>query len=215
MIHSGTGAEHGDAIARAHAELAGRSEFQTSLPNFKPPETPHWLIALGEFLRHHWPAIKWALWALVALVLLFVAWSLIRAYWPAFAHRMRRPRPVSETQTSDWRPAPVAARRLLEESDALAAQGLYAEAVHLLLLRSIEDIEAQRPHLVRPTFTSREIGSLDALPQAARTVFAGIAHVVERALFACAPVDQSDFARCRKDYEAFAFPALWRTDGAR
>ena len=45
---------------------------------------------------------------------------------------------------------PIAiARRWLEEADALAGKGQFEEAVHLLLYRSIEDIEKQRPDLLR------------------------------------------------------------------
>lgn len=215
MMQSGTGPESDAALVRAHADFLARPEFQTTLPTFRPPETPHWMVDLGAFLVRHWTVIRWALWVVLALLLLFVVYSLVRAYWPSVKLRSRRPRPAPAAPPVAWRPAPAAARELLKESDELAARGLYGEAVHLLLLRSIADIEGQRPHLLRRAFTSREIGRLDALPEAARRAFAGMAAVVERALFAGAAVDAADFDRCRRTYEAFAFPAVWRTDGAR
>src|SRR3546814_12270255 len=56
---------------------------------------------------------------------------------------------------------------------SLAASGHYAEAVHLLLRRSIEEIERRRPHLVRPALTSRDIADSAAIPLDARRVFSG------------------------------------------
>ena len=149
------------------------------------------------------------MWVLLAMAALYGAYALYRSY-----RGWLKAEPSRVADPEDWRPAPATARRLLEDSDALAARGRYAEAVHLLLLRSIEDIEAQRPHLLRPTFTSREIGRLEALPSSARSAFGGIAAVVERAVFAETPIDASAFMRCRKEYEAFAFPGQWRTGGA-
>ena len=46
-----------------------------------------------------------------------------------------------------------AARARLADADALAAAGRFAEAVHLLLYRSVDDISDRRPGLVRPAMT--------------------------------------------------------------
>jgi hypothetical protein len=101
------------------------------------------------------------------------------------------------------------ARALLEEADALAAVGRYAEAVRLILHRSIEDIEGRRPRLVKPAYTAREIGRLTDIPQNARDVFVGIAGVVEKSFFGGQALDADGFAACRKAYERFAFPGAW------
>jgi hypothetical protein len=101
------------------------------------------------------------------------------------------------------------ARALLDEADRLAAAGRYAEAVRLILHRSIEDIEGHRPRLVRPAYTAREIGRLSDIPDNARNVFVGIAGVVEKSFFGGQGLDAAGFADCRKAYEAFAFPGAW------
>ena len=65
-------------------------------------------------------------------------------------------------------------------TDALAAQGRYDAATHLLLKRSVGQIAAARPGLVEPATTARELAALGALPDAARAAFGIIAVRVER-----------------------------------
>ena len=98
---------------------------------------------------------------------------------------------------------------LLADADALAARGLYAEAAHILLLRSVQDIEKRQPNAVRVSLTTREIMALKALPDAARPAFSRIGRTVESSLFGGAPVDSDAFAECRQAYEAFALPDAW------
>ena len=104
----------------------------------------------------------------------------------------------------DWVPDQAVARQLLEEADALAAQGRFGEAAHLLLYRSIEDIAARCPELLRPSTTTREIGAFDALSQRARQAFGVIAGHVEASFFARRPLDRSAWDSSREAYRAFA-----------
>ncbi len=62
-------------------------------------------------------------------------------------------------------------RSWLDEADALAAKGRFAEAIHHLLLRSVEDIARRRPKLVRPALTSRELSASDGIPAARRAIY--------------------------------------------
>ena len=93
--------------------------------------------------------------------------------------------------------------------DRLAGEGRFAEAVHLLLFRSIEDIEAKRPHAVKPALTSRDILELKGLPAAARLALSRLVSTVEWSFFGGRPVGAGDFATCRRAYEEFAFPDAW------
>lgn len=202
------------AFLHAHANLIARSDYQFTLPDFTAPKVPDWLQALAHFLQNNWFAIKWGIWIVAGLIVCYAIYVLIRKFWPLLAKIKPIAAGPQETQ-EEWRPTPAQARQLLSESDALAARGLYSQAVHLLLLRSIEDIDERRPHLVRPMLTSREIAGLGALPEQARAAFGGIARVVERTLFAGDDIGAAEFARCRRDYESFAFPALWQIGAAR
>lgn len=204
----------GEAFAKAHAALLGQPGYQFAMTEYKPQPQAAWIRELTQFLQDHWPAIRIGFWIVAGVIILAVFTVLVRTYWPAISQWRFRRKPKHEataaTAAEAWRPTEAQARRLLEDSDALAAQGLYSEAVHLILLRSIEDIQERRPKLVRPTFTSREIGMLQALPEQARAAFSGITRVVERGLFAGASIGPDDFARCREDYRAFALEPVWR-----
>jgi hypothetical protein len=101
-------------------------------------------------------------------------------------------------------------RSWLDEADALAAQGKFAEAIHHLLFRSIEDISSRRPNLVRPALTSREIAASRAIPSRAGELFASIARLVERSLFGGRAVGEGDWLEARTAYADFALAKAWR-----
>ena len=122
------------------------------------------------------------------------------------AIRQRRVKPEAEA----WRPEEAAAEQLLDEADVLASQGRYDEAAHLLLYRSIGEIDAHRPDLVRPALTSREIAGHTALPSRPAAAFSRIAALVERSLFARRPLGLDDWQDCRAAYREFAFADGWQ-----
>jgi hypothetical protein len=195
----------------AYAALMQHSDLQFSFPGFEVPKPPKWLEMLVRMLGKHWTILGWICWIVVALIVLGALVALIMQFWPIVARRLSASKPAVAEQESLWRPTAAQARELLQESDSLAAQGRFAEAVHLLLLRSIEDIERRRPRLLRPTLTSREIGLLQAIPNAARAAFSSLARVVERARFADLPISAAEFQTCRNEYESFALPPNWQS----
>jgi hypothetical protein len=164
-----------------------------------------WLdIVVGRGL----PAVKIAFWIGVAVIVLLLIWLIARELLGVTWARRRREKKASLTLAVG--PDPVRARALLENADRLAAQGRFDMAVRLILHRTVEDIEARRPRLLRPALTARDIASLEALPAAARSAFARIAAVVEFSAFAGQPIGRSAFDNCREAYEAFAVPGAWR-----
>lgn len=208
---SGSAAAHHD-LAWAHQQLLHDSGLQFAFKAAPKQTPPGWLealfVAIGKAIVWMLPFLKVVFWVGLAAAVLFIAFAVWREVDPKrFA---RRTRPVNLTGEEGWRPTVEAARVLLADADRLAAEGRFAEAVRTLLHRSIEDIRGARPDLVRPALTSRDIAALDALPQSARPAFAAIAQVVERGFFGGYPVGPDDFARCRRDYEAFALPGAWR-----
>ena len=99
-----------------------------------------------------------------------------------------------------YQPAQAQARILLDEVDKLAAEGRFGEAVHTLLFRSIQDIDRNRPNVVRRSLTAREIGSLSVLTAKARTAFSTIAGVSELAHFGGVSVNKTGFETARSAY---------------
>jgi len=120
-------------------------------------------------------------------------------YETRFAGPVIKKKPEAE-EVPLYQPAQAQARILLDEVDRLAAEGRYGEAVHTLLFRSIQDIDRNRPNVVRRSLTSREIGNLSILTQEARTAFSTIAGVSELAHFGGVSVNEAGFQTARKAY---------------
>ncbi len=181
--------------------------------NTKPPEIPGWLQALGKFLRAvfepigralgvSWPVLQWILLAVVAAFILYAAWRFsepLRLGWK---------KKEQAATKSEWRPDEAEALALLEDADRLAAEGKFDEATHLLLRRSVQQIQAARPDWVRRASTAREIAGIAALPDKARGAFATITARVERSLFALRSLDAADWQAARNAYAEFALERL-------
>jgi hypothetical protein len=165
--------------------------------------------ALAQFLDAIFPLLKFLFWLGVAAAVLLLILAIARRVqdgrwsWP-------RRRPKQAEAPPSWRPEDAPARALLSEADALAAQGRYAEAAHLLLFRSIEDIDTRRPNLVRPALTSRDIAGAPVLPPGPKTSFSSIVMMVERSLFGGRTLGESEWRECRAAYEDFAFASAWK-----
>jgi hypothetical protein len=200
-------ASTGAGFDAAHQAVAADGALQFALKgNEPPPPPPGWLRPLLEVLEFLSPAFVIIFWAGLAAIVLAILWFIARE-----VIRIRLPAKTDKLILEDdgWRPAPAAALALLSDADALAAQGRFDEAVHLLLLRSINDIDGRLPNTVRPAFTARDIEGMSRLPAAARPAFTRIARVVESSLFGGRSVDRTAWTDCRQAYEAFAFPQAW------
>ncbi|HET8611141.1 MAG TPA: hypothetical protein VFL92_00050 [Sphingomonas sp.] len=198
----------GDAFARAHARLLADRSIQFDLPKRAEPHIPEWLKALGRLIEAAWPVIRVLVWFAVAALLIALVWIIASRFLDVRLPWAKRGE-TSEAEP-EWRPEAAPARALLAEADALAAQGRYGEAAHLVLERSIEDIVRRRPKLVRPATTSRDLAHAPELPAAARPAFAAIAQVVERSLFGARAADREAWSRARAAYADFALPGNWR-----
>ena len=200
--------ESAASFAEAHRRLLADSSIQFELVPYQQPESPAWLRGLGEFLEAIFPVLRILFWVGVAALALYILYVVARrlsgSQWP-WAKRA-----PEEDQEESWRPAEAPARALLREADVLAAEGRFSEAAHLLLFRSIEEIESRRPKLVRPALTSRDIAGAPELPNEPRRAFSTIVKLVERSLFGECMLGEQDWRECRTAYESFAFAGAWR-----
>lgn len=210
------GAAFGDParVEAAHRAVRADSSIQFDLPWYKPEinQPPRWLTelfaALGRFVDWVGSGWKVLMWAAIAAVVIALVLALFPAVREWFAARLLR-RNEAAAEPPRWAPEAGAARALLDEADRLAAAGRYAEAVRLILHRSIEDIEKWHGDSLRPSLTSRDIARFDGqgfagLSETARAVFRRIVADVERSLFGGNALGEADWTRARADYAGFA-----------
>jgi hypothetical protein len=218
-------------FASAHQALKADPAIQFNLtPTPAPPKPPPWLQEFIEWLKvivkpvqqfFDWigsmmpdaPFARFLLWTVLAIA----AAAFLALIYVRIRHgRWRLPWGKGEAseflpaEEEEWQPEAAPVRSWLEEADALASKGRFAEAIHHLLLRSIEDISRRRPRLVRPALTSRELSLSDGIPLAARELFAAIASQVERSLFGGRDVGRADWDHARAAYADFALARAWR-----
>lgn len=205
-----------ELIDPGYSQTIAGGEIQTAFPPPPPPPppTPEWLKslfnAIGDFFQWSAPAAKPLMWIAVATLLLFLLYHFV----PAFARWVdnlpfRRKAGDADAEDGAGFAEAGAARALLAEADALAAEGRYAEAVHLLLYRSVEDIEGRRPGLVKPAMTSRDLAAARALPPVAQGAFSRIARAVEISLFGGRAIDAGAWQTCRSAYAELTVPKNW------
>lgn len=210
------------AIADAIAEVKTDASYQFRISPSPPPQPPsafgRWLESLFDWLggeaRPVVRVIGWLLIGALALFLLYLFVPVVRETVDNALARLRQRKGLTVAGDQDWQPDSAAARNLLAEADALAAAGRFDEAAQLLLTRSLEEISARHPGLLKPALTARAIAAIDALPDLARTAFGRIAEAVERSRWARRALAEPDWQSARAAYEDFAFGGHWRARAA-
>lgn len=202
-VGEGAGGGVPDGVAAAHARMLADRSLQFDFTAFKAPQPPAWAKWIGELFEAVAPLLGYLFWIGVAVAAGLILYMIGREIMTRAG--LRRPavhRAAMPVQ--DFRPTAEQARVLLADADALAGEGRFAEAAHLLLLRGVQDIRDRRPGLVQPSLTSRDIAALPELPGPARGAFGAIAAVVERSFFGGRDVGAEDWRACRATYERFA-----------
>lgn len=205
-----TASDKADNFTAAFNTLKRNDSLQFELTRSPPPpQTPKWLEAIGAVFEAIFSFIGGIIQLLTPL-LYALFWLGIGAFCMAILYLLittllaarlskRGTKPVKASPAL-YQPESAQARILLAQVDDLAAQGKYAEAVHRLLFRSIQDIDMNRPNVIRRSLTSREIAELKILTPKSAQVFSNIAATVERAFFGGQNIVKPDFDRVRADY---------------
>jgi len=212
--------------------LKSDSSVQFTLTPAPPePKPPEWLEAIGRFFQailrpvgqfFQWlfgwipgpPAARLILGILLAAGVTVLLWMIIDRLRRGSWHFSRRQQPAVASDgirhEDAWVPQEIPVRSWLEEADDLARQNRFADAVHCLLLRSVEDMATRRPDAVRPGLTSRELARSALLTERARPLFASLARLVEDSHFGGRAVAESGWREAREAYGSFALPETWR-----
>jgi len=173
-----------DEIRRRAGEILGSGGFQTSLP--RDAAAPTFDLPLGP----------------LALLLRILAWGGVAvAAFLAAAWLVRRLGPAErDAEVAGERPpAPVAIP--IASAEALAARGRFAEAIHALLLETLDALS--RAARLAPSLTSREIAARIPLPAPAREALSGLVVAVELSRFGGAAAGETDYRACLDRFHAF------------
>jgi len=197
----------------AYETFTSNDALQKERP-VKPPEPIELQPARGGFrgsFSFIGPIFEVIGYILVALVAAGVLFALFLMFSDMSLGRSKQKEKDPDDDISiidNLRPEERRARALLEDADALAAKGMFAEAVHLLLFRSIDEIQEKKGAVAR-SLTAREIGSLGFLTKDIRDALSPIIRIVERSFFGGRPVNENSWQEARASYENFAFGGAW------
>jgi hypothetical protein len=197
-----------DLLAASHARLLANHQFQFDFKHpTTPPKPPEWILQVFRLMAKLAPYLQWLFWVVLAAGVVSILVLLLREL--VLYRRPAKAAASVSLRDDEWRPSAARAKALLAEADRLAGEERYDEAAHVLLYRSIDDIEERRPRLIALAHTSRDIAALGSLPKAAADALNTIVYHVERSLFGGHRLDAAAFRDCRRAYEAFAFPHQW------
>lgn len=205
-----------NALDKAHEAYLKNTDLQLERPEWEeaalppPPPPPPWLKWLADLLSALSPLFGYLFIAIVVAVIGGVLYFIFgEALRVRFGKSGAGKVDAADDELIDVRPDAAMARGLLEEADALARAGKFAEAVHLLLFRSIEDIQTRLEGGVPKSLTAREIGDLQHLPERAKHGLGPIIVIVERSFFGGREVDADGWQEARASYQDFAFGEAW------
>ncbi len=189
-------------------------DIQTAFASTPPPDEKslafwkkffdgmgHFFDGVGKLFAPLGPAMPYIVFLLAAAVVGALLSPVVRAMIATRFERLFQRHNLRADE--EWRPTREAVIALLADIDGLAAKGQWDEAVHLLLQRSVADINAFRPSLVKSHFSARDIASHPLLPERARPAFREIVRWSEQSYFAGIPVGREGFDACRAAYVTF------------
>ena len=206
-------AKSSDKFDDAFRAMKRDDKLQFDLPPAPEPPKLGWLEnffkGLAKFIDAILPLLKILFYVGIGAIIALILYAIAKVIYET---RFKRdPKVVEEGAPPPlYTPDQDQARILLEDVDALAAEGRYEEAVHELLFRSIQDIDIRRPNTIRRSLTSREIAALKILTPETREAFATISGVVETSYFGGKTIGKSEFDICRTAYAQFAQKSAWK-----
>jgi hypothetical protein len=194
------------AIASDVQEAYRGGDYQTSLPGIteplpqpedaepvEPADTTD-LDWLGDAVAF---VLKWLSVAGFAAAGGFVLFAAYRA-WQTMRLRPRRNDRDGDhgDPGSGYGEAPSTQARLTD-AEAMARQGSYAEAIHLLLLAVVEIMRQHTDQTIAPAMTARELVRATTLGDDRRVDLADLVATSERGHFGGRPADLPTFEQCR------------------
>jgi hypothetical protein len=189
-----------EPLAKAYAP----KDLQSALPEdlkIEPPDLPN-LWDPPDWLGI---VVKIMFWLTIGVLALLALFYLGREV-PVWLGRRRQVK-AGAPSIAQGMPVAVDGQLLdaLDRADRLAAEGEFAEALHLLLLHSIDYLKRHLGGAYGASNTAREIVQRAHLPDVSRRSLGAIVDAAEVSYFGGRPVDGGTYAVCRQHYHSFAF----------
>jgi hypothetical protein len=154
------------------------------------------VVRLIDFARRYAQLILWCSLGVIAAAVL---WNLKNNLWSASRSRKLAFSRKDETPSAD---AVARMENTQAEADDLARSGSFAEAIHVLLLRSVNEMKKRVNLPIAASLTSREIlRQIDLSPEE-RSVFATIVDSVEISYFGSHRPGEDEYTTCRRSFDA-------------
>ena len=191
-------------VARALDKVYGAGEYQTELPgaasmadsaqsNPARLTTEQFLLDLGPLAD----VLRVLVWAGAVVGVLLAVMYVAKRLFPGALGDFGLEEPGAEP-TAALSDAP------LRDAQALAGEGRFSEAIHVLLLKTFEQLLRVRGVGVAPGWTSREVLDRASYPGHAREALAGLVGAVETCTFAGRPASEDDYRICADRFRQLA-----------
>lgn len=194
-----------DAVEQTYAS----GEIQTSLPEKitrERSETPNWLLrfleAIGNVLEAVGPVLEILFYILLIGIVVWIFYYLVENFdWSGgLPKKNEKGKIVRRVDASSREKVKKNKHYALNDADAQATNGNYAEAVHILLIVSIDFINRKLKGFLSVSETSREILGNEKVSDNDRGLISHIVKKVEMSLFAGALIDKTEYEYCRKKF---------------
>ncbi len=203
---SDPGAVNPGAVAR---EIIADGPYQTELDLAKPREAQKrnwdwsWLRDLFSFSDSMAPAVRAILYILCIAGICLILFAVFRGLSGRFRQNAGIAEEIDEASVT------IRTRRFdgvgtLSDADALAEAGRYAEAVRVLMFRSLEFLRSGIGDALFPYLTSREILLISGLDAAERDALRRIVATEEVSHFGEARLNAEAYQICRRDFMVFS-----------
>lgn len=181
-----------DPIRRATQEAIRRLDLQLELPRVPEPWTWSW----------HSEATKPVVYAAIVLAAALLFYFFLVEVLPGLRQGSRVPWDEGGAAPGDE--ARAAQEAAASAADALARDGRFAEAMHVLLLHSLDEIRRRLGEHFADSLTSREILRQARISDAGRKSLGDIVARVERSHFGAQDADAADYRLCRDSFDRLA-----------
>ena len=189
------------AIQQARDKVLAQGDYQTELPNrlreFKSSESS----SSDSWLRDFVPSID-----LVIRIILGIMAGVVLVAFVRFVldHVQERKRDMGREARSGAMPIKAGDFQIdLGEIRDLAARGHHGEAIHLLLLKTVQELCRLTNVEISPAKTSREITREIPLEDSPQDDLEALVLTTEISHFGEVPATAADFESCMRRFESF------------